>query len=348
MSQPLIDEESRELLADKFQTELKDQVSLHIFVGEENQEFGDFTVQLCQELNELDSRIQPIIYRNGEGADLEADVTHKPTVLIGWDQGYRIKYTGAPLGHEAASFIETISLVSRGESGLQPESLTKLDAIDQAASIQVFVTPTCPHCPRAVLLANQIAIAARGKVTAECVEASQNMDLAQEFGVSSVPQQVINRDPDSTSIGAQPESQFVDHVLSYGSSRYEELMAEELARRAQAEKLVDNPDAPVTLTDNNFQKAIERYSALVVDCWAEWCAPCRMVAPIIDQLAQEYEGQVTFGKLDVDQNQEIAANYGIMSIPTLLFFKDGELAGTQVGALPKTSLEAALQQHGLI
>jgi thioredoxin 1 len=183
---------------------------------------------------------------------------------------------------------------------------------------------------------------------AECIEASQNIELAQQFGVSSVPQQVINQDSQSISIGAQPETEFVDQVLSYGSSRYEEILAEQLARQAQAEKLVDNPTATVTLTDTNFMNAVGKYPALVVDCWAEWCGPCRMVAPIIEELAAEYQGQVVFGKLDVDQNQAIAGEHGIMSIPTLLFFKNGELAGTRVGALPKSALESSLVEHGLV
>jgi thioredoxin len=348
MSQPLIDEKSRQMLQDKFQAELQDEVSLSIFVGEENQEFGDFTVQLCEELHELDGRIKPTVYRNGNGAATAMGVTSTPTVLIGWDQGYRIKYRGAPVGHEAGGFIETIALVSRGESGLQDDSLARLAEIDQDTTIQVFVTPTCTYCPRSVLLANQIAIAAKGRVTAECVEASQNMELARQFNVSSVPQQVINEDPESISIGAQPEPHFVNQVLSYGSSRYEEIMAEEQARRALAEKLVDNPTGPVTLTDNNFENAVAQYPALVVDCWAEWCAPCRMVAPIVDSLSFLHRGQVVFGKLDVDHNQAIASSYGIMSIPTLLFFKDGKLVGTRVGTLPQATLEIALKEYGLV
>lgn len=348
MAEPLIDEKSRQMLQEKFQAELQADVDLSIFIGEENQEFGDFTVQFCEELHELDSRIKPTIHRNGNGVADTMGVENVPTVLIGWDQGYRIKYTGAPVGHETSSFIETITLVSRGESGLQSNTLAKLAEIDQETTIQVFVTPTCPHCPQSVMLANQIAIAAKGRVTAECVEASQNMELAQQYGVSSVPQQVINQDLESVSIGAQPETQFVDQVLSYGASRYEEIMAEELAQRAQAERLVDNPTAPMTLTDGSFEEAVAKYPALVVDCWAEWCGPCRMVAPIIDELAGEYQGRVVFGKLDVDENQVVAREHGIMSIPTLMFFKEGQLAGTQVGALPKAALESAIKEHGLI
>jgi len=348
MAEPLIDAKSRKMLQEKFQAELQADVDLSIFIGEENKEFGDFTVQFCEELHELDDRIKPTVHRNGNGMADKMGIESLPTVLIGWDQGYRIKYTGAPVGHEASSFIETISLVSRGESGLKSDTVAKLSEIDQETKIQVFVTPTCPHCPQSVMLANQIAIAAKGRVTAECVEASQNMALAQQYGVSSVPQQVINQDPESASVGAQRETQFVDQVLSYGASRYEEILAADLAQRAQAERLADDPGSPVMLTDSSFEEAVAKYPALVVDCWAEWCGPCRMVAPIINELASEYQGKVVFGKLDVDENQAVARDHGIMSIPTLMFFKEGQLAGTQVGALPKTALEAAMKGHGLI
>lgn len=348
MSDTLIDQETRQTLKEKFARELVNEVHLTLFLGEQNPEHGEFALKFCQELNEIDERIQYTLYRNGNGKADEFGVASTPTVFIGWDQGYRIKYTGAPIGHEASSFIETISLVSRGESGLLSDSQAKLAEIDQDTSIQVFVTPGCPYCPRSVMLANQVAIAAKGKVTAECVEATQNIELAQQFNVSSVPQQVINGDPDSVSIGAPPESQFIDAVLAYGSSRYEEIMAEERARRAEAEKLVDDPTGPIILTDGNFDEALEKYPALVVDCWAEWCAPCRMIAPIIEQMAGEYQGQVVFGKLDVDHNQQIAQRHQIMSIPTLLFFKGGEMVGTRVGALPKPALESALTEYSLV
>jgi thioredoxin 1 len=345
MTDRLIDQETRQALAAKFEQELRDEVHLRVFVGEKS-DFSDFVLQLVQELNEVEGRIQYTLHETEDAADY--GVTSTPTILVGWDEGYRIRYTGAPAGHEAGGFIETISLVSRGESGLQPKTLEKLENVDQETRIQVFVTPSCPHCPRASLLANQIAIAVPGKVSADTVEATQNGELARQYNVSSVPQQVINEDMESVSIGAQPEGVFVEGVLAYGASRYEEIMAAELERRAQAEKLVDEPSSPLTLTDRNFDEAVAKYANLVVDCWAEWCMPCRMVAPIIEEFAGNYQGKVVFGKLDVDHNQQVAQRYGIMSIPTLMFFKDGELQGTQVGALPKENLEGELRNHQLI
>jgi len=239
VNEQLIDERSRRELREKFQRELQNEVGLSVFVGPENKEYCDFTVQLCEELSELDSRIAPTVYQDSDEKIVRLAITRTPTVLIGWDQGYKVKYTGAPAGQEAGGFIETISLVSRGESGLQGDSKAKLQNVDRDVSIQVYVTPTCPYCPRAVLLAHQIAIESKGRVESECVEASQNMNLARQFNVSSVPQQVINGDMGSVSIGVQPEAKFIDDVLRYGSSRYAEIMEAEEAKRALAERLVD-------------------------------------------------------------------------------------------------------------
>ena len=123
------------------------------------------------------------------------------------------------------------------------------------------------------------------------------------------------------------------------------MMEAEEARRALAEKLVDVPTRPVTLTDRNFDQAVQKYPMLVVDCWAEWCAPCRIVAPVIEELARDYQGQIVFGKLDVDRNREVAGRYQIMSIPTLLIFKGGQLVGAKVGALPRHALEEELLKY---
>jgi thioredoxin 1 len=102
----------------------------------------------------------------------------------------------------------------------------------------------------------------------------------------------------------------------------------------------------VTVTDGNFSTEIEQHNGLsLVDFWAAWCGPCRMVGPVIEQLAGEYEGKLKVGKLDVDSNQQTAMRFNIRSIPSILFFKDGALVDTVVGAVPKAFLERTIQEH---
>ena len=105
-------------------------------------------------------------------------------------------------------------------------------------------------------------------------------------------------------------------------------------------------DKIVPVTDSDFEERVIKGKGLtLVDFWAEWCGPCRMVAPILEDLAVEYEGQITVTKLNVDENRETAARFGISSIPTILFFKDGSQVEQVIGALPKSAIKTKIQQH---
>ena len=104
--------------------------------------------------------------------------------------------------------------------------------------------------------------------------------------------------------------------------------------------------APIKLSDDVFDEEIGKHQGLaVVDFWATWCGPCHVIAPIIEQLADEYEGKVKVGKVDVDANQRTAMRYNVRSIPTVLLFKDGELVESVVGAVPKAHLEEKIKTH---
>lgn len=105
-------------------------------------------------------------------------------------------------------------------------------------------------------------------------------------------------------------------------------------------------DKILQLTDDGFDNdVIQAAGPVLVDFWAEWCGPCKMIAPVLDDIATEYDGKVTVGKLNIDQNSATPPKYGVRGIPTLLLFKDGEIADTKVGALSKTQLKEFLDKN---
>ena len=105
------------------------------------------------------------------------------------------------------------------------------------------------------------------------------------------------------------------------------------------------PDEPVEVTDKNFDKVVKKYPLVIIDSFAGWCPPCKILSPIIESLAKKLTGKVVFGKLDVDKNKETALKYGIMSVPTLLVFKKGKLIDRIVGAMPEPVLESRIKQY---
>lgn len=105
-------------------------------------------------------------------------------------------------------------------------------------------------------------------------------------------------------------------------------------------------DAIVQLNDESFDaEVIQSEQAVLVDFWAEWCGPCKMIAPILDEVSEEFSGKIKVGKLNVDHNSLTPPKYGIRGIPTLLIFKNGEVVGTKVGALSKTQLTEFINEH---
>lgn len=112
--------------------------------------------------------------------------------------------------------------------------------------------------------------------------------------------------------------------------------------RAQLETTAKNEGKPIILSDASFSSEISKYPLMVVDFWAVWCGPCRMIAPIIERLAKEYVGRVAFGKLNVDENPLTSGEFDVESIPTLLIFRNGEVVDGIIGAVPKDHIESKI------
>ena len=105
----------------------------------------------------------------------------------------------------------------------------------------------------------------------------------------------------------------------------------------KGDKTMENkwPDTPIHILDADIEEKLKKFPTIVIDCWAPWCGPCRMIGPVIEELAKEMQGKIVFGKLNVDENPQTSMKYRIMSIPTLLVFKNGTLVDQLVGAMPK-------------
>jgi len=119
----------------------------------------------------------------------------------------------------------------------------------------------------------------------------------------------------------------------------------QLMKKAVETEKKSAANKPIKVTDATFKETILNHSLVVVDCWAPWCAPCHMVAPIIEEMARDYAGRVLFGKLNVDENREVAMQYQIMGIPTLLVFKNEKLVDRIVGAMPRQMLEPKITRY---
>lgn len=113
----------------------------------------------------------------------------------------------------------------------------------------------------------------------------------------------------------------------------------------KGDKIMDNkwPDTPIHILDADIEETLKKFPTIVIDCWAPWCGPCRMIGPIIEELAKEMQGKIVFGKLNVDENPQTSMKYRIMSIPTLLVFKNGGLVDQLIGAMPKEMLMQKLK-----
>jgi thioredoxin 1 len=135
----------------------------------------------------------------------------------------------------------------------------------------------------------------------------------------------------------------MDELAELKKKRLEELTKHYINGGKNVEKKW--PDSPIQLLDADIDETVKKYPTIVIDCWAAWCGPCRMIGPIIEELAKEMKGKIVFGKLNVDENPQTSMKYNIMSIPTLLVFKNGAMVDRIVGAMPKEMLLQKLKPH---
>lgn len=134
----------------------------------------------------------------------------------------------------------------------------------------------------------------------------------------------------------------MDELDEIKKRKMEKMMSD---MKKSVEPSVQFPDKPVVITDETMDAAAAQYPVFILDCWAEWCGPCRTIGPIIEELAREMKGKVVFGKLNVDQNMQTANRHRISAIPTMLVFKNGKLVDKIVGAYPKATLAGKIQKY---
>jgi thioredoxin 1 len=198
--------------------------------------------------------------------------------------------------------------------------------------------------PQVETLLNQMAQQYAGKLLIAKVDAQAEQPLVQRFSVQQLPAYVFVKQgkPEGTLSGnVQPNDvrAWITYLVEGGARP---------AVQASAPTPRDQGSGngqPVTLTDANLQQVIGGPGPVLVDFWAPWCGPCRMVAPAVEQLAREYQGRAVVGKLNVDENPQTAERYQIMSIPALYIFKNGQVVDQIVGAQPAQVLQQRLARH---
>ena len=346
----LIDNNTRDFLIKKFNDELKEDVDIKVFTnsiisGNGDSEYASFMKDIIKELSQINDKIKPEFLSLQDTLAKELNLSFSPTILIGKDKGYSIEFWGAPFSHTATALIETISLISQRKSGLGPSIKEKLKYVDKDILLENYYDANSPLSTQSSLLINKIAIELPDKIVSRSIEAEEFKGEIRALNITKLPSILTNGDANSIISGLISEEKLLKNLIFYGSSKKDEVLSQMEEEEKKKNELVNEPDYPVILTDKNFDEAIKKYSPLAVDCWAAWCAPCRIIGPIIENLARKYKGRMVFGKLNVDENQGVASRFGIMSIPTLLIFKNGEKVDTLIGALPESMLEKKLGNY---
>ncbi len=221
----IIKERDRRLLSRKFERELQGNVRLIVFTKKPEEENCKIMRQIVEEVSGLSERLLPEYYDIEENSDKASrwSIDKTPALLLFGEKEYGVRFFGLPAGYEFTTLIEDIVDVSKGKSRLAPTSRKRVSAIATPLHIQVFVTPTCPYCPRAVRIAHEIAVE-NLNVKSDMIEATEFPELSAKYQVMAVPKIVIN---DRYSFeGALPEPYFINYVLAVVEGKVEELPSE--------------------------------------------------------------------------------------------------------------------------
>lgn len=209
----LISEEDRSYIKEVFASKLVNPATIMVFISEKTScEYCKDTVELVNEVASLSEKLNAEVYTLEGNAEVAKTyrIDKVPAITFRGEKVYNMRFFGIPSGYEFSAFIDDIIDVSRRSSRLSPPTKSKLKEIDKNVHIQVFVTPTCPYCPRAVRLAHQFAME-NDNIIGDMVEAMEFPELANKYGVMSVPHIIINEEFEF--IGAYPESQFLQQVF---------------------------------------------------------------------------------------------------------------------------------------
>ena len=239
---------------------------------------------------------------------------------------------------------------------------TNVQSIDRVINagppvVLVFWRSDCTNCRQLEPTLNRLANEYAGSVLFAKIAADDEPDLVKRYQVSRLPALVFLKDGEinattTGAIGEQDLRLWCDYLVSGGpqpsipSGPSEALRPDHTAPSGSSPRAESNgktssgAGAPVTLTDATFDQVINGDLPVLVDFWAPWCGPCHMVAPTIEALAQDFDSQLVVGKVNVDENQRVAQRYGIMSIPTMMIFRNGQVIDQVVGALPAQALRA--------
>jgi len=209
---PLISDEDRSALKARFESKLRDSVDIVVFIEDVGCRYCGETAQIAQELSQIDSRIEARVLKADQSHDeaTRFGIKRVPATVVMGDVDYGIRFYGIPSGHEFSTYVEDVVNVSNRTSGLSPRTLENIRRVNEDVHIQIFVTPTCPYCPRMVLMAHQFAIAS-GNISTDMVESLEFPELSSKYGVLGVPKTVVNEKHEV--VGLLPEPLFVEFIL---------------------------------------------------------------------------------------------------------------------------------------